>query len=195
VIRLFGQRFRAKDSANAMERHPNELRRQLGLITENGRPESHRALIEALRVQSQHTIEMLTTTQTKYGFNCVMYALGLIDHEEYVDFAMACPESVHASPDFIRFLIENRHVSRQPEPSKHDLIVYLNAGQVRHIGRLHSKQRVRSKWGIGHLYEHGVFEVPLRYGDEVLFFRPISTSNVLDHFMAYASAKGIELER
>ena len=50
-----------------------------------------------------------------------------------------------------------------------DFVIYFNGVTVRHSG-IWMGGRVQSKWGTGHLWEHALHEVPLRYGDEVGFF-------------------------
>ncbi len=41
--------------------------------------------------------------------------------------------------------------------------------------------------GLSHLYEHGVLEVPAKYGDEVKYYSSISKDLALKHFLEYAN--------
>lgn len=60
-------------------------------------------------------------------------------------------------------------------PREGDLAIYVaGEGMLReqaHIGQITAQDRVISKWGYGHVYEHLIEMVPDSYGTEVLFFR------------------------
>src|SRR5689334_5074083 len=58
------------------------LRQNLHDITENGNPSSHQRLIRDLRKHHAHTITTLELDAN--GFNCIVHALDIIDHPEYV---------------------------------------------------------------------------------------------------------------
>lgn len=80
----------------------------------------------------------------------------------------------------------------QAEAREGDLVFYLsNDGRFKHAGLCRAEGRVISKWGIGHLYEHGVFEVPDSYGNKVRFFRSLSYDEAFGHFMRFAEDNGM----
>ena len=165
------------------------LRTRLTEITENGKPESHIDLIEGLRPQHPHSIVALTDVSSDLRYNCSMYAFGIEQNQEYVDLVMALPAHIHADTKFIEFLIDRGYLAETDKPSPGLVAVYLDNGQVRHIGRLVSEARVVSKWGLGHLYEHEVLEAPSSYGDKVRFFTPPLLGEVVALFRKYAKAR------
>jgi hypothetical protein len=54
--------------------------------------------------------------------------------------------------------------------------------------------RVLSKWGVGLLYEHAIWEVPLRYGQEVQYFVGTDDDASLDLFIRYAESRGFRFQ-
>ena len=80
------------------------------------------------------------------------------------------------------------------QPVAGSLVVYLESGRVRHIGRLRAVDLVESKWGVGHLYRHGLFEVPASYGTEVRHFAPISRDQTIDEYVEYAREHGVQFQ-
>ncbi|MGO8914341.1 MAG: hypothetical protein ACLQJR_00370 [Stellaceae bacterium] len=71
-----------------------------------------------------------------------------------------------------------------------DILIYYRNGAPEHAGILTSN-RVISKWGSGptHIWEHGIYEVPESYGDEVRVFRP--RRDTVKLYRAWASSYGI----
>lgn len=50
---------------------------------------------------------------------------------------------------------------------------------------------IESKWGKAHLWRHGVYEVPWRYGNTVRFFRHVSEEDSARAFLEYAGTQGV----
>ena len=169
------------------------LRQKLNEIAENGNPSSHSRLIDALRAQHPHAIKALVH-DTQYGFTCVMHALGIVDDQEYVRMALSCPSDVFASTEFVHFLIDGGYLIEKSPPEPGLLIAYFDNGRVRHIGRMLSDSRVESKWGMGNLYEHELFEVPMSYGSDVRYFAPLPSDQAVKLFAKFALSKGIDVE-
>jgi hypothetical protein len=92
----------------------------------------------------------------------------------------------------MEFLFENQIlVPRAPESVvSNDLIVYLDNGVFRHVGRIAEPDRVLSKWGTGHLYQHAVWEVPASYGEEICYFVGTDEDMSFGLFRAYAESRG-----
>lgn len=57
------------------------------------------------------------------------------------------------------------HTSRK---ANDEVVVYFNDGVPAHFGKLEN-DLVISKWGIGLIWKHKLFEVPLSYGDTVKY--------------------------
>ncbi len=118
-------------------------------------------------------------------FNCVMYALGLIGRLEQLrdanrEFRIGTP--------FVTDLIANAAIKRCAE-SIGSLAVWSCNGKVKHIGVVVGNGRIVSKWGEGCLWEHGLFEVPQNYGDDLTFFEAVTPESMWEQFTRYESQK------
>jgi hypothetical protein len=62
--------------------------------------------------------------------------------------------------------------------------LYFCRGALVHAALLLPGERFLSKWGQGHVWEHGKWEAPVTYGDDVKFFKPLSRGALwgLAHF-------------
>ncbi len=65
-------------------------------------------------------------------------------------------------------------------PQKGDIVAYSDPSRTweylpRHVGVYVGRGKVRSKWGLRHVFEHGVNQVPTRYGFDVDFYRKTAT--------------------
>jgi cell wall-associated NlpC family hydrolase len=101
---------------------------------------------------------------------------------------------VYASPTFARWLLDRSFLreARQEEARKGDLVFYFNDnGRVSHAGVIVGNNRVESKWGVGHLYQHALFEVPESYGTKVRLFRKLDLEESLEYFRRFAKEKGM----
>lgn len=122
-----------------------------------------------------------------------MYALGISDSEEYVSMAMQCPSEVHASTTFLRYLIDQQATVLAMAPSTGHMGVYLEGDSIKHVGLLTVANRMRSKWGIGHLYDHLIDEVPASYGCSLRIYEPVDSAEALRQFARYAVSQGVQL--
>lgn len=165
------------------------LRELLQQITHDAAIATHSPRIEEARATFGHSISVLTEEVGNRAYNCVMYALGIDSHVEYFAMSTHCPEEVHASTDFLHFLYDEGALIERNDYAPGCLVVYSLEGRFRHIGRAVDGGRVRSKWGIGNLYEHRLFEVPISYGTEIRFFEPLDAEDVLNAFYEYESTR------
>ncbi len=172
----------------------NSLRARLREITENGAPNGHAQLIEQLRQAYVHSIEVVASPAPISRYTCAVHALDLVEDEEYESIVMASPRHVFASPGFVQRLIDRHALEQIGQPQAGRLVVYRSAGAVIHIGKMLSPERVESKWGIGHLYRHGLLEVPLHYGDEIEFFNGVDLDTVLDELVDFARESGVQFK-
>jgi hypothetical protein len=92
-------------------------------------------------------------------FNCYQYSLGIADvrvRDGILD--------VFPGRDFVQFLVENHLKEVGSEDAETgDHIIY-SSSQIEHAGRVKTGA-IESKWGTGHVWRHGVYEVPESYGD------------------------------
>jgi hypothetical protein len=65
------------------------------------------------------------------------------------------------------------------------------SGRFMHAGLVLANHRVASKWGVGHLYEHALWEVPQSYGSATRFLKRLCHDEAMDYFIQYAKDKGM----
>ncbi len=167
------------------------LRTRLNEITGNGKPETHPYLINTLSSEIPHSIKVLTKPESYLNFNCVMYALGIKDIPQYIEFPKKDNDYFYAETDFVQLLINQGYMINEQQADNSCVIVYSNeCNKIKHIGRLISESRVISKWGFGHLYEHDFLETPSDYGDTVRFFKPPLRGMIIKLFRSHARQNG-----
>jgi hypothetical protein len=117
----------------------------------------------------------------------------LQEKPEYLEIACYGLGRVFAGASFAQWLIDHE---RMPEirlscVGRADVLFYFSKETFRHAGLHLDDNRVISKWGTGHLYEHKLFEVPESYGTEVRAFRRLTYDEAMDHFVDFARQNGI----
>jgi len=167
------------------------LRRRFQQITDNPDRTKHRTLLESLRTVHPHTVKVLTEPDDDLRYNCVLYAFEVERDSELIDLVLACPEEIHTNTDFVGYLIDKGDLVECKEPISGALVVYFHERRIQHIGRVISETRIASKWGVGELYEHDVFDVPERYGDDVRYFNGVGRDGVVERFVEFAEEKGV----
>ncbi len=143
----------------------------------------HREAIEQLRAATQHTI---TFRETRFDGSCMTYALGLDTTDTYRRVALAFEPPVFAGKDFAHWLIGE--VEEVDGPTLGCLVFYFEGETWRHVGTIDDAEgpRVLSKWGEMAVFEHGLAEVPIGYGDTARFFRKPNQKDALALFLRYA---------
>jgi hypothetical protein len=71
------------------------------------------------------------------------------------------------------------------EPADADFVIYFDGDTIQYSG-IWMGGRVLSKWGTGHLWEHALHEVSLRYGAELRFFHSVPPERCIAEFVAFA---------
>jgi len=115
------------------------------------------------------------SSQKHQVFNCFMHVLNLVDRVEPNVFQQNDKTfGFLINSSFFRKLYDADVVSKtsieQLEPN--DLVVYYNGQQKMHVGRYIAPNLVESKWGIGPLFRHGLWDVPESYGETLKYFKP-----------------------
>jgi hypothetical protein len=116
-------------------------------------------------------------------FNCFAYALGIADTPRYQALVQAHSNSALANSVFVSTLVADGelHEVGPREAQAGNIVLYLARGVVQHAGVIVSKEkRLRSKWGPSEFYEHGLWEVPASYGDEVKLFETADQERIFD---------------
>jgi hypothetical protein len=144
------------------ERDYAALRRELDEIVNGGKIgiADHSAVIAALASRYPHSIRQLPDL-SRGPYNCFTHALGLIDSDrvqrilqrdaDWYGFA-----GIKVGSQFMARLIADKLLV---DHSAGELAVYFVDVTPRHAGRVVG-ERIQSKWGIGNLWDHEVWEVP-----------------------------------
>lgn len=150
------------------------LRELLEEMTESLATELHPARLDELSLEVPHGISILPPPfgEPLEDFNCVMFALDLVDTIE--DPSGRPFGRFYADTEFLSSLIDTGKIVQTGEVEG-ALVIWFDNGRVRHVGLARDTGRAASKWGIGHLYEHGHFEIPKSYGNDVRFFEPLDS--------------------
>jgi hypothetical protein len=104
---------------------------------------------------------------------------------------------VFAGAAFVHLLLDEGLLNElvPSDAREGDLVFYFNdEGRFKHAGLNLENNRVLSKWGSGHLFEHGLFEVPESYGTKVRFFKRLPYGEAYDHFRRFARKRGMLLD-
>ena len=151
--------------------------------------ELHAGRLDAIAVEVPHTIRTRPAPRGEplSEFNCVMHALGLVGR---IENPYGRPfNRWYADTVFLLGLIDSgllRSCNRRPG----GLVTWSSREGLKHVGVLLTTDRATSKWGVGHLYEHGLLEVPTSYGDRLAFYEPLASDDALEHLKRHYGHPG-----
>lgn len=160
------------------------LRELLEEMTGSLATELHPARLNEIALEAPHGISILPPPfgETLEDFNCVMYALDLVGTIE--DPSGRPFGRFYADTQFLSSLIDAERIVQTGE-IEGALVIWFDNGRVGHVGLAREPGRAVSKWGIGHLYEHGYFEIPKSYGSDVRFFEPLDSETAFQLLTRY----------
>lgn len=170
-----------------------QLRIRLTEITYCEDVSLHLRMLEVLRAKTDHSIHIAETEYDLSRFTCIVHAFELIEDPQYLEIAGFGLGQIFAGPEFVHFLLENKLLeeSSDSQVSEGDIIIYFNAGRVTHAGKVSGEGRVLSKWGVGLLLDHCIFETPEQYGNDIRYFKSVDNDDAYDKFTKYAQSKGL----
>lgn len=147
--------------------------------------------IAALRMHIPHSILLLRAADHKAGFNCFALCFGIeksAKMQELARYRNIIPSSAYAQY-LIEEILEEIDKSDQQDG---DYIIYLHDGRPTHAGILFPGYIV-SKWGShGHVWKHGMWEVPYSYGETARLFRRLPDELCEPIYLDWANhSKGI----
>lgn len=148
--------------------------------------------IAELNARFPHSISLLQAAipgkPETFQFNCYQHSFGLARAESVTRIMR---EYWHVFPgrEFVQFLLDTRLQDiPTDEVQDGDHVIYAGE-EIEHAGIVRER-RIESKWGLGHLWRHGVYEVPLRYGNRVRFFRQLTPETCVRAFLEYGAERG-----
>jgi hypothetical protein len=146
------------------------------------------------RLATKYHASISLVHETRPGdplFTCYQHSFSLIDAES-VTRILHRNWHITLGRQFVQHLVDARLDEISIENARDgDHVLYIGS-QIEHAGKV-AKDAVESKWGKAHLWRHGVYVVPLRYGNTVRFFRRISQEESVQAFHEYARMHGAEL--
>lgn len=121
---------------------------------------------------------------------CLPSALGLHTSDDYLTIARSEPfPDAFAGARFGNFLLDGR-LRELKYPKIGDLIFYTDVSRnFLHAGKMIRPDRVRSKWGLYPVFEHGICEVPESYGQFFCFFESVEQQEAIGLFLDYVGAE------
>ena len=164
----------------------SSLRRRLEEVTCGPAPvEAHPSLIAELAVEASHSIQLAPHRPCVpiAGYNCFEFALGLAGCREVQLIAKHLP-STFCNGEFAEHLVDTV-LGSVHSPSTGNLVLYRDQQQIMHAGVVEA-DRVISKWGTGHLWLHGLLEVPAKYGDVTSFHEAPGPTEMIAKFVEFA---------
>jgi hypothetical protein len=153
-------------------------------------------LLAGIAREIPNTIKLVASPYSISRYTCLVHVFDFAEKSEYVEIARRGFNVGYASPDFAHWLMDNGFLTEiKPQNVRNgDLVFYFNVdGRFKHAGIMVSKDRVLSKWGMGHLFEHALDEVPESYGAETRFFKNLKYEEGFEHFKTYVREKGMLL--
>jgi hypothetical protein len=168
------------------------LRDKLQELTMTQDVSQHPELLTKLSCICENTIELLASEHPIGSYTCLMHVLEFTEKPEYVE--KASSPVAYAGAKFAQWLLDKSKLREIPQvdAKESDIIFYFNGREFKHTGILRNCNRVISKWGTGHLYEHDVFEVPSSYGESVRFFSPLGYDDAYNCFSEFAAEPTID---
>jgi hypothetical protein len=143
-------------------------------------------------------IKILESLHPLHRYTCFVHALGFTERPQYVLIAQNGFNSVYASPEFAHWLFDQGRLTEVTESDLvlNDLAFYTSTdGRFRRAAIFFGSDRFQSKWGLGYLFEHRLFEVPDSYGNSARFFRRLSYAQAIRSFICYAESKGMRFRK
>lgn len=147
--------------------------------------DSHPELVTELAAEIQHSIALAPDAPCvpTDRYNCFEFALGLAGRREVRLISEYLPSTL-CDGRFVQHLVDSVLIATA-SPSTGDLVLYRSHQQITHAG-LVAASRIISKWGKGHLWLHGLLEVPAQYGDPTSFYEAASPQAMLVRFIEFA---------
>lgn len=171
-------------------------------------PDLERQIFLIYQLKSKHSLEIelfeKSPSDINKQYNCFMHAFNIHNSEIVIEllksFAHAVEdERLKEGLKIERFMVDDNFVNHlldndilHPANDENGIIIYFDDEKRkndRHIathGGKKQNQLVISKWGIGHLWKHSVWEVPDTFGHNFKIFQDIPNIVAEEEFINYS---------
>lgn len=169
------------------------LREKLQRMIEVEDVAQHPNLLRELSRECPNTIVVIDSEHPIERYTCLVYALGFTERPDYLAIAKYPFKTTYAGPEFARWLIDRRYLRVLPQvrANNGDLVFYFDQDEFKHAAVVVSDQRVISKWGKGHLFEHQILEVPESYGSDIKLLECLPYNVAYDLFVRFVEEHGL----
>lgn len=173
-----------------------ELRNKLQTMTKVQDVTRHPVLLVEVTRGCPNSIRITESPHPIERYTCLMHVLDFTEKPEYIAIAETGLGHVFAGENFAHWLIDRGLLTEvsQIKAQESDLVYYFSEGKFRHVGLWHPSGRVLSKWGVGLLYNHKLFEAPISYGADVKFYKRLPYEEAYDYFTQFAEENGVSFQ-
>lgn len=133
--------------------------------------------MRGLNNEFSRSIESIEMGENNY--NCFMYALELQTNEHIKAILRANYPQLKFGSSYITELIDSKLLREDVEGK---VVIYFNGDKPMHAARRISSKLYVSKWGLGLLWQHGLYDLPSEYGDRHKFYRRSSLEAAIKLF-------------
>lgn len=173
-------------------RQSAQLRRALLEITERFTGYSVGAqlvAVENLKRTHPHRIRAIRSVDLNnvrtWRFNCHAFTFGLWKHELFWQLRESHPKAWPDGTFVIDHLLPQMSAVAPRDWREGAVVLYYEGDRLKHSG-LRQGRLVHSKWGDCHTWEHGLLEVPLSYGQRVLYYEAPTAQLVISAYVQFA---------
>ena len=156
-----------------------EFRQKLEEATNKTHPREHAQLVDSLKDIYPHSIRCLSSPLTNDRYapkvintieDCFLYVFkDIFSHKMLKAFKKVLDIfEMHYKDIGIRLISEGILELHNSWKDDDHVVVYFNNSIPVHFGKI-DKRAIISKWGVVHVWMHGLWEVPLSYGNTVKF--------------------------
>jgi hypothetical protein len=155
-------------------------------------------LVRRLRNKHPHTIEIVQLVRNEdpssWNYGCFEFALGL-NNLPVGDRLRSIKYEEHRGRilrNFVDWICEKELIRKCAidQAIDGDMVLYSDRRLgLRHAG-LVRENNVVSKWGLGHLWRHRLWEIPTSYGDSAQTYTASEPSQVIAALKEFAKVKG-----
>jgi hypothetical protein len=165
------------------------LRQQLNRMTEDADVEDHPRILAEVSRQFGNAIVIQQSAVPLNRYTCLVHVLNFAECAEYVAIASRGIPDGFAGARFGDWLLAHDCLdTADGAGAVGQLVFYLRDSNFAHAGLVTAEGRITSKWGVGQLVEHALWEVPECYGENVLYFHRPTDERALELFHNYLAA-------
>jgi len=148
-----------------------EFRKKLSEINNNPKFSRHPEFINELRDIYPHGIHIYSDPNIfDSTTDCFDFVFG---HKIPINIQKKMKKLGQDDPDRLRqaisdFIAKGGIELHEQQQDEDKVVAYFKAGAIKHFAKI-DNNTIISKWGRGHAWEHGLWEVPYTYGDQAKY--------------------------